>query len=365
MCSKPIDSILTSITQLVDTDTAKVIDFIHTENCIWREIHGGKRPRFTEHQRRRLVKAAVPIRDRLDEFATLVQPETILRWYWRLKQKKWGFSRRGDKPGRPTTLDSTVQLVLRLADENGWGYKRIQGELQKLGHGIGSTTVARILKAHGYPIAPDRKGMSWKDFTKAHMDVTWAADMFTEEIITFGGLLTVYVLFFIHLGTRRVHIAGCTANPNADWMKQQARQFQWIVRTPIEDTEFGNDRPICRFLVHDRNSSFLPLDWVLKSQAIEIKRTPVQAPNANAFAERFVREARETLDNLIVFGEAHLRHVLKRIERHHNEQRPHQGIGNRVPMAYDYPQEPALPDDVLCSSELGGLLRHYHVEKAA
>ena len=362
---EPIGDVLTRVRNLVNQDTAAIIEYIHTENAILREMLGTKRLRFTEHQRRRLVKAGVDLKDRLHEFATLVKPETILRWHRRLKQKKWDYSKRRSKVGRPKKSDNTRELVLRLADKNGWGYERIRGELAKLGHSVGSTTVARLLKENGYPIAPHRKGMSWKDFIQSHKETLWSADMFTEEVVTIGGLVTVYVLFFVHLATRRVYIAGCTPTPNAEWMKQQARQFTWMVRSPVEPDEDDDDRPRCRFVVHDRDSSFLPLDEILRSQEIEPKLTPPQAPNANAFAERFVREARETLDNLIIFGEHRLHQILKKIERHHNECRPHQGIDNAIPLGYDYPPEPAAPKDVRCDSELGGLLRHYYVDEEA
>jgi hypothetical protein len=357
-----IEPVLTKVRELVDAETAKVIDFIYTENCIWREIHGGQRSRFTESQRHRLVKAALPIKDRLNEFATLVKPETILRWYRRQKQKKWDHSSKRKKTGRPPKPEDTVRIVLRLADENGWGYDRIHGEMLKLGHEVSPSSIARILKENGYPTAPDRKGMSWKEFIKAHMDVSWAADMFTEEIVTLGSMVTVYVLFFIHLGTRRVHIAGVTPCPKSCWIQQQTRQFLWKVEPFDEDHKIGQP---CKYLIHDRDSSFLPMDKVLRSAGIKPIRTPFMAPNANAFAERFVREARETLDNLIIFGEPQLRRVLKKIEKHHNEQRPHQGIDNAIPLGYDYPRKSAKPHEVKSSSDLGGLLRHYYVDEAA
>ena len=362
----PMDAILTRVTKLVDEQTAKVINLIYAENCIWRELHGDQRPRFSEAQRRRLVKAAMPLKDRLDEFVTLVKPETILRWYRRLKQKKWDYSERRGKGGRQPKPPTVEELVLRMADENGaWGYARIEGEVRKLGYKVDANTVARILKDNGYPIAPERKGMSWKDFIRTHMDVTWAADLFTEEVVTLGGLVTVYVLFFIHLGTRRIHIAGCTPNPNSDWIKQQTRQFIWTVRTPDEAHEPPDDRPACRFVIHDRDATLKPMDMILRSEGVEPKLTPVRAPNANAYAERFVREARETLDNLIIFGQQRLHDVLKKVERHHNSERPHQGIDNRVPLGYAYPEEPAHPDDVRRRPELGGLLTHYYVERPA
>ena len=186
--------------------------------------------------------------------------------------------------------------------------------------------------------------------------MAWATDFCTEEVWTRTGLITFYVLFFIHLGTRRVHIAGCTPNPDFAWMSQQARNLSM---------KFADDQEPCRYIIHDRDSSFLPFDSVIKTDGIRIVKTPIHAPKCNAYAERFVREARETLDNIIPLGERHFRHVLKCIEKHHNRQRPHQGIGNMVPIGYEYPGKPADPKDVRCDSLLGGLLNHYYVKKAA
>jgi transposase InsO family protein len=362
-----IEEIVTRVTDLVDEDTAKIIDFMYAENRTWRELHGDKRPRLNDHQRRRLARAGGALdKDLLGKFATLVQPETILKWYRRLKKNKWDYShRKKGNVGRPRVSEDTETLVLRLADETTWGAKHIADELRKLGHLVDDNTVRRILERHGYPTGPERGGISWKDFIKAHMDVIWAADMFTEEIVTAGGLVTFYVLFFIHLATRRVHIAGCTPSPDAEWMKQQARNFLWLVRTPAQDDLGDASLPLCRFVIHDRDSSLLPLDDILRSEDIEPKRTPVRAPKANAFAERFVREARETLDNFIIFGERRMHRVLTIIERHHNECRPHQGLDGCIPLGYDYPSEPAKPEEVRCKSELGGLLKHYYVEKKA
>ncbi len=179
---------------------------------------------------------------------------------------------------------------------------------------------------------------------------------FTEEVWTKAGLVTFYVLFFIQLRTRKVHIAGCTPNPDSAWMSQQARNLSM---------KFADDQAACRYIIHDRDSSFLSFDSVIKTDGIKIVKTPVHAPMCNAYAERFVREARETLDNIIPLGERHFRHVLKCIEKHHNRQRPHQGIGNMVPIGYEYPEKPAAPEDVRRESLLGGLLNHYYVKKAA
>ncbi len=170
------------------------------------------------------------------------------------------------------------------------------------------------------------------------------------------GLVTYYVLFFIHLETRKVHIAGCTPNPNSTWTKQMARNFSMMIDDIPEK---------CRYIIHDRHKSYIPFDFIIKCEDIKIVKTPPQAPMCNAFAERFVREARETLNNIIPLGGHHLRLMLKNIENHHNKERPHQGIDNLVPVDFDYPTEPASPEKVCCKSSLGGLLNHYYIGKKA
>jgi putative transposase len=177
-----------------------------------------------------------------------------------------------------------------------------------------------------------------------------------EEVWTLSGLVTVYVLFFIHLGSRRVWMAGCTPQPHAARMAQQARNFS----TVVEDWKLP-----CRYLVHDRDSSFVAIDGVLKTDALRILKTPPHSPLCNAYAERHVREIRETLGYLILLGETHLRRVLSSIQEHHNTRRPHQGIGNVIPLGFDYPAEPAGPADIQCEAGLAGLLNHYSIKKAA
>jgi putative transposase len=258
-------------------------------------------------------------------------------------------------PGRPRKSDQTEYLIVRLAQDNGWGYRRICGEMQKLGHKLCAGTVRNMLTKNGLPPAPQRKGMSWRRFIKSHLDVAWAADFFTEEVWTMGGLVTFYTLFLIHLKTRRVHIAGCTANPDCAWVKQQARKFSLAL---------GDIDEQCRYLIHDRDASFAGFDCIVKAQGIKIVKTPPMAPMCNAFAERFVREARQTLNQIIALGPGHFRHALRCIEQHHNKQRPHQGIGNQIPLGFDYPETPANVIEVDCKSSLGGLLNHYY-KKAA
>ena len=187
------------------------------------------------------------------------------------------------------------------------------------------------------------------------MDSIWACDFFTEEVWTLAGLQTYYVLFYIHLATRKVYIPGITTSPNSIWMKQQARNFSMHL-----DDHYNGDK-LKTYLIHDGDILFKPFDYVLKEE-LRIVRTPKQSPWCNGYAERFVREARGTLRKLILIGEGQLLSTVRKIERHHNNYRPHQGLNNATPIPYQYPDKPAMPPDVKCHSELGGLLNHYYVD---
>ncbi len=346
------DLLIAKIRNLFNRDHALQNDYLRQENKILRSKLG-KRVPLNESERRVLVKYGLPIKDRLHEIMSIVRPETLLSWHRRMKRKKGTFESK--KPGRPPKPDQTEKLMIQLAEENTWGYRRIAGEMKKLGHDLCPGTVRNILIKNGLPPAPQRKGMSWKRFIQSHLDVAWAADFFTEEVWTMGGLVTFYTLFLIHLKTRRVHIADCTPNPDSAWVKQQARNFSFA----LDDIDEK-----CRYVIHDRDNSFAGFDFILKAQGIKIIKTPPKVPMCNAYAERFVREARETLNQIIPLGQWHFRHAVKCIEQHHNKEKPHQGIDNRIPLGYKYPATPAGTSQIGCKSSLGGLLNHYY-KKAA
>ena len=233
------------------------------------------------------------------------------------------------------------------------GLRPHPGELRKLGHPLGHSTVRDILKRHRVPPAPQRRGRAttWRRFLSHHKDQLLACDFFTVETLC---LKTVYVLFFIELGTRRVHVAGCTASPTAAWVTQQARHLSW----QIQDGAL----PVS-YLIHDRDSKFAPaFDAVFTSEGVEIVRTPYRAPNANAVAERWIRSAREEcLDHLLIVGEGHLRRVLTAYAAYYNHARPHQGLGQRTPVA---PATPPGCGPIRRRVRLGGLLGDYYREAA-
>lgn len=154
-----------------------------------------------------------------------VKPDTLLRWYRELIAKKFDGSRYRKSWGRPRVDEKIEGLVVRMARENPtWGYERIVGAIGNLGYKVSDQTVGNILKRHDIPPAPKRiRTTSWKDFIRAHMAVMVGTDFFTVEVITLKGLKTFYVLFFLHLESRRICLAGVTRHPDEDWMEQMAR----------------------------------------------------------------------------------------------------------------------------------------------
>jgi putative transposase len=253
----------------------------------------------------------------LGEVIRLFQPETILRWHRDLIRRKWTFTHKG-RSGRPRLCQEVEDLIVRLAKENPrWGYGKIQGELLKLGYAVSESAVRDILKRHHLQPALTRNGSeSWRHIMSHYKEQILACDFFTVDTLW---LKRLYVLFFIELGTRQVHLAGITANPDASWVTQQARQVIW----ELEESKTTN-----RFLIHDRDSKFTKaFDTVFQSEGTHIIHTPFRTPNANAFAERWVRSVREEcLDQLLILNEPHLRRVLKTYGDYYNRARPHQGI---------------------------------------
>jgi transposase InsO family protein len=283
--------------------------------------------------------------------AFFVRPETLLRWHRELVARRW--SHLGRRPGRPSIPAATIELVLRLARENPrWGYQRIAGELKNLGIPVSTTTVRKILRDHGLGPAGRRGGMTWRQFLRAQAAGVLAVDFFTVETIA---LRRLYVLFFIELDSRRVHLAGATTRPNGKWMVQQARNLAWTLSeraTPV------------RFLIRDRDSKFTgAFDEIFKSEGIRVIRTPVRAPRANAYAERWVGTIRrECLDWILIRGSRHLEHVLGVYIEHYNAHRPHRGLELMPPR----PPRPAVKlatplrqATIRRKDRLGGLIHEY------
>jgi len=279
-----------------------------------------------------------------------VSPEPLIRWHRELVRRKWSlYPRRRPVGIRPDRAERR-QLILRLARENPrWGYRRIQGELLKLGHRVSHITIRNILRRHGVLPAPRRSERSWQQFLREHADVLLATDFFVVDTVW---LTQLYVLFFIEIGSRRIHFAGCTHHPDGSWVEQQARNLAW----KIQD---GDLAP--RFLLHDRDTKFTRrFDMIFETEGAKVISLPFQAPRANAFAERWVGTVRrEALDHHLIFGRRHLEHVMREFVDHYHVARPHQGLEQLPPT----PRPVSRAGPVMRRDRLGGLLHEY--ERAA
>lgn len=303
----------------------------------------------------------------LDEAVLLFKPDTLLRWHRELVRRKWTFPR-DKRPGRSAVATELEQLIVRLAQENPrWGYRKIQGELLKLGYMLSRSTVRNVLKRRHIPSAPQRKrkGSTWLTFLGHYADQMIACDFFTVETIR---LQTLYVLFFIQLGTRRVYLAGCTPHPTSAWVTQQARNLAWDLSDARQLLWLEDDKLPIRFLIHDRDSKFtVGFDTVFACDSIETILTPYRCPKANAFAERWVRTAREEcLDRVLIISQGHLRRVLGEYVSYYNHRRAHQGIGQRIPVPLVLRETRAgkpiggSPSGVGRRDVLGGVIHDYH-----
>lgn len=277
------------------------------------------RPRLAS--RDRLVLSALSrVLPRRCGHSFFVTPETLLRWHKRIVARRWTYPHR--QPGRPP-LDQTVrELILRLARENAhWGYVRIAGELRKLGITVSATLVRNVLARAGVPPAPQRGQLSWGSFLRSHAATTLACDFFSVDTVR---LQRLYVLFFISIGRRRLEYVACTSSPDTAWMTQQARNM-------LMELDDRQQHPL--FLIHDRETKFSrAFDGIVQSEGITIIRTPFRAPNANAYAERWVGSVRrECLERLLISSRGQLERVLQVYVRHYNQQRPHRALELRPP----------------------------------
>ena len=255
-------------------------------------------------------------------------------------------------------------LVLKIPKETGWGAERIKGELHRLGYKtIGRTTINRILRENGFkPEPPGDWDNTWANFLRRHASTLWACDFFTKPVLTMRGWVDFYVLFFIHLETRQVHILGMTSNPDNQWMKQQARNLCVFL---------GDLDPAAKYIVHDADTKFTrDFRQMLRSEGIKPVRVGPRSPNQNAFAERFVRTVKEEcLDRFLVFGEDHLRYLIAQFVDYYHTKRSHRGLEYRTPKQVETGEKAAPVEtlsiaDLRLRESLGGTLKWYE-RKAA
>ena len=346
--------LLAFVTGLVNQELLLRNEYLASENRILR-AHLPRRLRLTDPERSTLAEIAKRLgRKALKEVACVAQPNTILGWYRRLIARKFDGSKHRAYPGRPKISAEVEALVVRMARENrSWGYDRIVGALANFGCKLSHQTVANILRRNDIAPAPKReKTTTWKEFIRSHLNVLAGTDFFTVEVLTWRGLVTYYVLFFIEIGCRRISLGGITRHPDREWMQQVARN------ATMEDSGYLKG---CRYLLHDRDSKFCrEFQDTLKAGGVICTPLPARSPNLNAYAERWVRSVKEEcLSKLILFGEQSLRRVLSEYLIHFHRERNHQGKDNLLLFPDPSSSDTSARSTIHCRERLGGLLKFY------
>jgi len=338
----------------VSREQQAVIAYLQAENEILREQLGDRKPRYTARQRQRLAEAGKALgRTLLAAHASLVTPDTIMRWYRNLAAAKYTA-----KPlGRPRKRQNLAPLLLRLVRENpGFGYTRLRDVLHNLGFCTSRSTVKRVLDDKGVVPAPERnRTRSWKDFLATHWDGLAAGDFFHIEVMTWRGLVRYSVFFVMELRTRRVHIAGIQRDPDGHCLLQIARNLL---------NDFDGFLRGKTHLILDRDPLFTAAFKDLLGQGgVKVVTLPRRSPNLNAYSERFVRSIKdECLGRMVILGERHLRHAIRHYMAHYHSERNHQGLDSAL--IDPGPEADRQEGRILCRPRLGGLLRHYYREAA-
>lgn len=351
--------ILAYITGTVDQELLLRNEYLTAENRILKaQIKG--RLRFSDPEKKTLAEIGHRLgRKALEDVANAVRPDTILSWYRKLIARKFDGSKAPRSEGRPLLDPEIEQLIVRMAKENiDWGYDRIVGALANLGHKVSDTSVGNVLKRYGMLPAPERKHTTtWAAFIRTHLEVLAGTDFFSVEVLTRRGLVTFYVLFFIHLESRKVELAGITPHPDERWMQQIARN------ATMQGCGFLAN---CRYLIHDRDTKYTrSFRAIIKAGGVTSLPLPAHSPNLNAFSERWIKSVKdECLSKLILFGERSLRRALQNYLVHYHAERNHQGKGNVLLFPPVNQLPPKTPERVQCRERLGGLLRYYHREAA-
>jgi len=350
-------ALMVLLAKATDRELARMVSYLREENKILR-ARLGTQVHVTPKERARLLRFGRHLGRAIYHVVTIVSPSTFLRW---LREE------RGAKPqmrGRPRTADELRRLILRMARENNWGYTRIMGELKKLGITPPSrNTIKNILKKAGLEPGPNRGEGTWDEFLTRHAATLVQCDFLNKRIWTPTGLRDVFVLVFLHVGTRRAFVSPATTKPTEAWVRGQTESYLRHAQ--------AEKLPV-KMIFHDRDGKFTAaVDADLSKRRIEVRKTAFRAPNTNAYVERFIQTIQqECLDHFVILGERHFNYLVSEWLEHYHEERPHQSLSNAPltqPKKRGRPKKQHRPieeqivplADVLCKQRLGGLLKSY------
>ncbi len=338
-----------------EKELARQIEFQRAEMRMLRNRIPQKRIFLTPEEKQELPELGEPIGSGLKHLISIVSYGSFLRW-----KRKSVSGEEVTKMGRPRTLETLRDLIVKIASETGWGYTRVMGEIKKLGIKPPSrNTVKKIMKANGHDPGPGTGKGSWAEFLETHAETLYQCDFFSKRIWTPTGLRQYFVLAFIHVGSRTVFVTKCSRKPDSAWMKEQAEAF-------VEHVDTSGHK--CEKLIHDMDNMFIKdFDSIIENTGAEVKKVGPRAANMNAFVERWIQSIQqEALDHFIVFGEDHFNYLVSEYVDYYQTVRPHQSLDNK-PLTGDWPEpESGEPPngEIICHTRLGGLLKHYE-RKAA
>ena len=343
--NKVFQCFLTMLGQMVHTPLVQQIEFMKVENDILRSRIDSNVIRTTYQEKLRLIKYGLPLGGSIKKIISIVNYSTFRRW---VNDFEDGNLNKHVKLGRPKkTNQDIINLIIRMAKENlDWGYGRIMGELKKLGIKRSRNTVKRVMIDNSLDPAPKRYEDSWDAYIKRTFKTLWACDFFSKTIWTPLGLKSIFVLFFINIRTREVHIAGSSFKPSPEWVVEVSKEIAEL---------FKNDDSK-KLLIRDSDGKYTQeFNDLFKQYNFKVKTIPYKSPNLNPYAEGFVGTIkRECLDKFFIFGKDHFDYLIKEYINYYNTDRPHSGLDNETISS--------VSSDVKCQARLGGLIKHYYRE---
>jgi putative transposase len=349
-----IHPLLTLLASLTRQELARQVAYLKAENRILRSKLP-ERITLSNQERRTLVRHGQRLGARIKELMSIVSYSTFRRWVRQLEEapSKRPMNKDG-KNGRPRVEESVSDTIIRIRKETGWGYTKIVQALRRLGHKVSRQTVKNVIVAAGLGPQPNDHPDSWSDFLRRHAATLWQCDFACKKKWTVRGLVDVYFLVFIHLGTRRIWISPCTENPTGDWTTQQARNFSMHIEA---------EGVPCTILCRDNDTKYVAaFDEVFKSLGCQVKRTTPMSPNLQAHVERVIQTVKhEVLNAFCVVSNSHLDHLLRVTQDWYNHRRGHSARDHLPPLCdSDTPQTiDFAKQKVVCVEELGGHLKSY------